>query len=126
VIGVIDVPTVLFVCVHNAGTLADDAGLPAKYVGSRIVVRSAGSTPADEVNSGVEAMREVDVSHEFPKALTDEAVEASAVVTRWDATMPVPSCPGSYEGRLPHLRQDGQVRATGGRSRGNRVGKLAA
>ena len=79
----IDVPTVLFVCVHNAGRSQMAAGLLAKYAGPRIVVRSAGSTPADEVNAAVvEAMREVgvDVSLEFPKALTDEAVEASDVV----------------------------------------------
>ena len=78
-----DVPTVLFVCVHNAGRSQMAAGLLAKYAGPRIVVRSAGSTPADEVNPAVvEVMREVDVdvSHEFPKALTDEAVEASDVV----------------------------------------------
>ena len=53
-----DVPTVLFVCVHNAGRSQMAAGLLAKYAGPRIVVRSAGSTPADEVNPAVvEAMR---------------------------------------------------------------------
>ncbi|TMK17605.1 MAG: hypothetical protein E6G63_00855 [Actinobacteria bacterium] len=49
----IDVPTVLFVCVHNAGRSQMAAGLLAKYAGPRIVVRSAGSTPADEVNATV-------------------------------------------------------------------------
>ena len=76
-------PAVLFVCVHNAGRSQMAAGLLAKYAGPRIVVRSAGSTPAGEVNPAVvEAMREldIDVSHEFPKALTTEAVEASDVV----------------------------------------------
>src|SRR6476469_7506616 len=75
-----DVPEVLFVCVHNAGRSQMAAGLLAKYAGPRIVVRSAGSAPADEVNPAVvEVMREVDVdvSREFPKALTADAVEAS-------------------------------------------------
>jgi len=93
----IDVPTVLFVCVHNAGRSQMAAGLLAKYAGPRIVVRSAGSTPADEVNAAVvEAMREVgvDVSLEFPKALTDEAVEASDVVITMGCGDACPVFPG--------------------------------
>jgi len=93
----IDVPTVLFVCVHNAGRSQMAAGLLAKYAGPRIVVRSAGSTPADEVNAAVvEAMREVgvDVSLEFPKALTDEAVEASDVVITMGCGDACPAFPG--------------------------------
>ena len=92
-----DVPTVLFVCVHNAGRSQMAAGLLAKYAGPRIVVRSAGSTPADEVNAAVvEAMREVgvDVSLEFPKALTDEAVEASDVVITMGCGDACPVFPG--------------------------------
>ena len=92
-----DVPTVLFVCVHNAGRSQMAAGLLAKYAGPRIVVRSAGSTPADEVNRAVvEAMREVgvDVSHEFPKALTKEAVEASDVVITMGCGDACPVFPG--------------------------------
>jgi len=92
-----DVPTVLFVCVHNAGRSQMAAGLLAKYAGPRIVVRSAGSTPADEVNPAVvEVMREVDVdvSHEFPKALTDEAVEASDVVITMGCGDACPVFPG--------------------------------
>ena len=92
-----DVPTVLFVCVHNAGRSQMAAGLLAKYAGPRIVVRSAGSTPADEVNATVvEAMREVgvDVSLEFPKALTDEAVEASDVVITMGCGDACPVFPG--------------------------------
>jgi len=76
------VPEVLFVCVHNAGRSQMAAGLLAKHAGSSVVIRSAGSTPADEINPTViEAMAEVgvDISHEFPKALTTEAVEASDV-----------------------------------------------
>ena len=92
-----DVPTVLFVCVHNAGRSQMAAGLLAKYAGPRIVVRSAGSTPADEVNPAVvEVMREVDVdvSHEFPKELTDEAVEASDVVITMGCGDACPVFPG--------------------------------
>jgi protein-tyrosine-phosphatase len=80
-----DVPTVLFVCVHNAGRSQIAAGLLAKYAGPRIVVRSAGSTPADEVNPAVvEAMREVgvDLAAARPKVLTDElARDVDVVVT---------------------------------------------
>ncbi|MGZ4133338.1 MAG: arsenate reductase ArsC [Actinomycetota bacterium] len=76
-------PEVLFVCVHNAGRSQMAAGLLAKHAGDRVVVRSAGSAPADEVNPEVvRAMAEVgvDISREFPKPLTTGAVEASDVV----------------------------------------------
>ena len=91
------VPTVLFVCVHNAGRSQMAAGLLRKYAGPRIVVRSAGSTPADEVNPAVvQAMREVDVdlSHESPKVLTTEAVEASDVVITMGCGDACPVFPG--------------------------------
>jgi len=92
-----DVPTVLFVCVHNAGRSQMAASLLRKYAGPRIVVRSAGSTPADEVNpTVVQAMREVDVdlSHESPKVLTTEAVEASDVVITMGCGDACPVFPG--------------------------------
>ena len=92
-----DVPEVLFVCVHNAGRSQMAAGLLAKYAGRRIVVRSAGSAPADEVNPAVvEVMREVDVdvSHEFPKALTTDAVETSDVVITMGCGDACPVVPG--------------------------------
>ena len=92
-----DVPEVLFVCVHNAGRSQMAAGLLAKYAGARIVVRSAGSAPADEVNPAVvEVMREVDVdvSHEFPKALTTDAVETSDVVITMGCGDACPVFPG--------------------------------
>ncbi len=91
------VPMVLFVCVHNAGRSQMAAGLLRKYAGPRIVVRSAGSTPADEVNPAVvQAMREVDVdlSHESPKVLTTEAVEASDVVITMGCGDACPVFPG--------------------------------
>jgi arsenate reductase (thioredoxin) len=90
-------PDVLFVCVHNAGRSQMAAGLLAKYGGERVVVRSAGSTPADEVNPAVvDAMAEVgvDLSHEFPKPLTTEAVEASDVVITMGCGDACPVFPG--------------------------------
>jgi arsenate reductase len=78
-------PEVLFVCVHNAGRSQMAAALLDHHAKGRITVRSAGSEPADRVNPAVvEAMAELglDISKEFPKPLTDEAVrEADAVIT---------------------------------------------
>jgi arsenate reductase (thioredoxin) len=78
-------PEVLFVCVHNAGRSQMAAALLDHYAQGRVHVRSAGSTPADEINPAVvEAMVEVgiDISKEFPKPLTDQVVrDADAVVT---------------------------------------------
>jgi protein-tyrosine-phosphatase len=80
-----DKPTVLFVCVHNAGRSQMAAGWLTKLAGDRIEVRSAGSEPADRINPvAVEAMREVgiDIAGEQPKVLTTDAVSsADAVIT---------------------------------------------
>jgi protein-tyrosine-phosphatase len=80
-----DVPEVLFVCVHNAGRSQLAAALLDHHADGRVHVRSAGSTPAAQVNPAViEALREqgIDVSLEFPKPLTDEVVRAAdAVIT---------------------------------------------
>ena len=77
--------SVLFVCVHNAGRSQMAAGLTALLGGGAVEVRSAGSAPANEVNPAViSVMAElgVDLSHEFPKPLTDDAVRAAdAVIT---------------------------------------------
>jgi arsenate reductase (thioredoxin) len=70
-------PEVSFVCVHNAGRSQMAAGLVKLRSEGRIHVRSAGSTPAPEINPAVvEAMEEigVDMNEEFPKPLTDEVV----------------------------------------------------
>ncbi len=78
-----DSPDVLFVCVHNAGRSQMAAALLARHSKDRVVVRSAGSTPADELNPAVvEAMAEIgiDLSAERPKPLTDEVVRTSDVV----------------------------------------------
>jgi arsenate reductase len=80
-----EVPEVLFVCVHNAGRSQMAAALLNHRAEGRVHVRSAGSDPADRLNSAVvEAMEEIgiDVSEEFPKPLTDEVVRAAdAVIT---------------------------------------------
>ena len=78
-------PSVMFVCVHNAGRSQMAAGFMTALSGGRVEVRSAGSLPADQVNPvAVEAMAEVgiDITAERPKILTADAVKASdAVVT---------------------------------------------
>ena len=78
-------PTVLFVCVHNAGRSQMAAGLTARLAGDRVAVRSAGSDPAEEVNpAAVEAMAEIgiDLGDAVPRLLSTDAVrEADAVVT---------------------------------------------
>ena len=80
-----DRPTVLFVCVHNAGRSQMAAGYLQHLAGDRIEVLSAGSAPADQVNPvAVQAMAEegVDITAAAPKLLTDAAVrEADVVVT---------------------------------------------
>jgi arsenate reductase len=90
-------PSVLFVCVHNAGRSQMAAGFLTHLAGDRVTVRSAGSAPADAVNPAVlEAMKEVgiDLSAETPKVLTDEAVEASDVVITMGCGDACPFFPG--------------------------------
>src|SRR6476620_5041280 len=80
-----DTPEVLFVCVHNAGRSQMAAALLDHYADGRVRVRSAGSDPGDRINPAVvQVMAEVglDISKEFPKPLTDDAVRgADAVIT---------------------------------------------
>jgi arsenate reductase (thioredoxin) len=80
-----EIPTVLFVCVHNAGRSQMAAGFLQHLAGEQIEVVSAGSQPADEVNPvAVQAMSEkgIDISREVPKLLADSAVrEADVVIT---------------------------------------------
>jgi protein-tyrosine-phosphatase len=76
-------PTVLFVCVHNAGRSQMAAGYLQALAGDRIQVLSAGSAPKDTINPvAVEAMLEegIDIANNTPKVLTDDAVLASDVV----------------------------------------------
>ncbi|MFB6437886.1 arsenate reductase ArsC [Streptomyces sp. NPDC056411] len=90
-------PSVLFVCVHNAGRSQMAAAFLTHLAGDRVQVRSAGSAPADAVNpSVVVAMAEVgiDVSAEVPKVLTSEAVQASDVVITMGCGDTCPVFPG--------------------------------
>ena len=90
-------PEVLFVCVHNAGRSQMAAGLLDKLSEGRVVVRSAGSAPADEISPAVlEVMREVqvDLSKEFPKPLTDAAVRGADVVVTMGCGDACPVYPG--------------------------------
>ena len=78
-----DMPEVLFVCVHNAGRPQMAAALLDHHAHGRVQVRSAGSTPADEINPAVRtAMDEIgiDLSQAFPKNLTTYAVQAADIV----------------------------------------------
>jgi arsenate reductase (thioredoxin) len=78
-----DKPTVLFVCVHNAGRSQMAAGYLQHLAGDRIEVMSSGSAPKDSINPvAVEVMLEegIDISQNEPKILTDEQVQASDVV----------------------------------------------
>jgi protein-tyrosine-phosphatase len=90
-------PSVLFVCVHNAGRSQMAAALLNHYAAGRVEVRSAGSAPAEQINSAVrEAMIEVgiDISAERPKLLTTDAVEASDVVITMGCGDACPVFPG--------------------------------
>jgi arsenate reductase len=82
---VTDQPSVLFVCVHNAGRSQMAAGWLSALAGDRIAIYSAGSQPGEHVNpAAVAAMREVgiDIAGEQPKQLTDDAVlKADVVIT---------------------------------------------
>jgi arsenate reductase (thioredoxin) len=96
-----DVPEVLFVCVHNAGRSQMAAALLDHYAHGQVHVRSAGSAPADQINPAVvTAMEELglDVSQEFPKPLTDDAVQAADVVVTMGCGDACPIYPGKrYE-----------------------------
>ncbi|MEU9920790.1 arsenate reductase ArsC [Streptomyces griseoluteus] len=91
------VPSVLFVCVHNAGRSQMAAAFLTHFAGDRVQVRSAGSAPADTVNPAVvEAMAEagIDITAEVPKVLTVEAVQASDVVITMGCGDTCPVFPG--------------------------------
>ena len=80
-----DTPEVLFLCVHNAGRSQMAAALMARHAQGRVVVRSAGSEPAEHLNPAVvQAMAEVgiDISSQRPRPLTDDdAQRADTIVT---------------------------------------------
>lgn len=90
-------PSVLFVCVHNAGRSQMAAGFLCHLAGDTVEVRSAGSAPADSINPAVvEAMREegIDLSNQNPKILTADAVQASDVVITMGCGDVCPFFPG--------------------------------
>ncbi|HTO00627.1 MAG TPA: arsenate reductase ArsC [Microthrixaceae bacterium] len=96
----IDRPEVLFVCVHNAGRSQMAAALLAHRAGDRIVVRSAGTAPADSINPAVvESMAELGIdllaAGARPKRLEDAAVEASDVVITMGCGDECPYFPGT-------------------------------
>jgi arsenate reductase (thioredoxin) len=96
-----DQPEVLFVCVHNAGRSQMAAGLLKLRSAGRINVRSAGSSPEEEINpNAVVALEElgIDLSEAFPKPLTDEVVRAADVVITMGCGDACPIYPGKkYE-----------------------------
>ena len=90
-------PSVLFVCVHNAGRSQMGAAYTHHLSGGAVEVRSAGSAPAESINPAVrDAMLEegIDISQERPKVLTDEAVVASDVVITMGGGDACPYYPG--------------------------------
>jgi arsenate reductase (thioredoxin) len=90
-------PEVLFVCVHNAGRSQMAAALLERHAAGRVVVRSAGSTPAGEINPAVVAVMAeigIDLSEAVPKILTTEAVEGSDVVVTMGCGDACPVFPG--------------------------------
>jgi arsenate reductase (thioredoxin) len=93
-------PEVLFVCVHNAGRSQMAAALLAHHGGDRVVVRSAGTAPAETINPAVvEAMAELGIDLQaagaHPKKLTDAAVQASDVVITMGCGDECPFYPGT-------------------------------
>ncbi len=96
-----DVPEVLFVCVQNAGRSQMAAGLLKQEAGGRVHVRTAGSDPAERINSAVVAAMEevgIDLAQEFPKPLTDEFVRAADAVITMGCGDACPIYPGKrYE-----------------------------
>ena len=96
-----DKPTVLFVCVHNAGRSQMAAGWLRAIAGDRVEVLSAGSAPKDQINPvAVDAMAEegIDIASNVPKVLTTEAVRESDVVITMGCGDACPIFPGKrYE-----------------------------
>ena len=94
-------PTVLFVCVHNAGRSQMAAGYLTALAGDRVNVLSAGSEPKDQINPvAIEAMAEegIDIANNTPKILTTDAVKDSDVVITMGCGDACPIFPGKrYE-----------------------------
>ena len=92
-----NVPEVLFVCVHNAGRSQMAAALLAHHGGDRVRVRSAGSAPADQINPAVRSVMAemgIDLVDAEPKKLTEAAVKAADVVITMGCGDACPIFPG--------------------------------
>jgi len=90
-------PSVLFVCIHNAGRSQMAAALLTHLAGDRVEVRSAGTEPADQINpAAVAAMAElgIDITAATPKILTGDAVQTSDVVITMGCGDTCPYFPG--------------------------------
>jgi arsenate reductase (thioredoxin) len=101
-----DKPSVLFVCVHNAGRSQMAAALLSHLAGDRVEVRSAGTEPADQINpAAIAAMAElgIDIATATPKILTSDAVQTTMVVITMGCGDACPYFPGvSYrDWKLP-------------------------
>lgn len=91
------VSEVLFVCVHNAGRSQMAAALLHHHAGGAVRVTSAGSEPADQINPAVRQVMDeigIDLSQEFPKRLTTDAVDAADVVITMGCGDACPIFPG--------------------------------
>jgi arsenate reductase len=115
---VTDAPDVLFVCVHNAGRSQMAAALLDHHAEGRVHVRSAGSAPAGEINPAVMVVMDeigLDLSKEFPKPLTNDAVEGADVVITMGCGDACPVFPGKryldWELADPHGKSVEDVRA---------------
>lgn len=92
-----DTPTVLFLCVHNAGRSQMAAGFLRHLAGDRVSVLSGGSEPASEVNpAAIEAMKEkgIDITDQYPKPWTDETVGVADVIVTMGCGDACPVLPG--------------------------------
>jgi protein-tyrosine-phosphatase len=93
----VDVPEVLFVCIHNAGRSQMAAALLERHAEGRVRVRSAGSEPTEQINPVVvAALAEwgIDVAQEFPKPLTDASARAADVIVTMGCGDTCPVFPG--------------------------------
>jgi arsenate reductase (thioredoxin) len=91
-------PTVLFLCVHNAGRSLAARVLLEHYAQGRLIVESAGSEPGDQLNPSVMAILEergLDPTREFPKPLTDESAQAADVIVTMGCGDRCPVYPGT-------------------------------
>jgi len=90
-------PSVLFVCVHNAGRSQMAAGLLSHFAAGRIEVRSAGTEPADQINPAAVAVMaelDIDITASAPRVLTPDAVQTSDVVVTMGCGDTCPYFPG--------------------------------